>query len=91
MDQLMERLILMDRARTVRLLLEEEEDQLCAGSSSLGAAWGDSLQWCVHLQGLGALHSEGLGLAMGTLDLMAPSRLKVQLTLCHQGLPWGWR
>lgn len=34
----MEGLLLMDRARTVRLLLE------CAGSSSLGAAQGDSLQ-----------------------------------------------
>lgn len=52
---------------------------------------GGSLQWCVHLQGLGMLHSEGLGLAMGTSDLMAPSRLEVQLLLCHQGLPWGWR
>lgn len=76
MDQLM---ILMGRARTVRLLLEEGGDQ------------GDSLQWCVHLQGLGTLGSEGSGPALGTSDLMAPSRLKVQLTLCHQGLSWGWR
>lgn len=44
MHQLMEGLILMNRAGTVRLLLEEEGDQLRAGSSSLGAARHASLQ-----------------------------------------------